>query len=502
MTKATANDISHLYARAAFGATKTDLTLWTDQEYSTVVTALFSPPQLETIDDTTLLGRPPKNKNVTLTSYPYVYVPEIPVLPDDARREQLSLANDDIKAAQRWWLNRMVTTPWPLLERMTLFWHTHFATAFAQPPDAGDLMVQNQTLRRNALGDLRQMLYDITVDPAMLHWLSGAVNRRGGVNENYARELFELFTMGTRPQTYTETDIRQAAKALTGWYIKSRDAAFDGDGRHDRTVKTIFGTQIGGYPAATAVQETRELTEYREVVDLALKQPTTAKFIAYKMVASFAYVPKTTNLLTNPDPLVDAVAATLRPELPDGKWDIAAAMNVLLNHPDFRYPDVAAGERIVRSPIEITAHLAKVTGINCDPPGSIDTTDTSKTGQAQYNQPILALQRLGQVPFQPPNVGGWPLGTNWLSTITTRARYDLVNFVLTRYKAESGQNTHPFPASTDIPGWLAFLGLGSIGSVTQSRLNAYLANPGTSDEATKQTSILFLLVSSPDWQVI
>jgi uncharacterized protein (DUF1800 family) len=488
---ATADDIALLFGRAAFGATKNDLTIYAGQDYAQVVDLMFPPPQ--PVQPLTLpsaaqgQGVPPAQAGLSYAP------PTIPPQPDDARRVQLETATTDLLAGQRWWLNRMSTGLFPLAEKMTLFWHTHFATAFAQPPDVGHLIVQNETIRRNCLGDLRQMLYQLTVDPAMLYWLSGYVNRRGAVNENYARELFELFTMGTRPQTYTETDIRQAAKSLTGWIVNADRKSVFNEANHDRTAKTVFGTTIPAYPA----KDQRNAEEYKLIVDLALKQPTTARFIAYKIVSAFAYVPQTTNLVTNPDPLVDAVANALRPADPAGVWDIAKAMKVLLNHPTFRTPNHTTGTVLVRSPIEVTTHLAKVLMIEVDPPGAINDT-----GNGNHNQPIFALRRMGQVPFQPPNVGGWPKGTAWLSTIQTRGRYDLVRYLLNRYTFENRQNTNPMPASTDIAGWTAFLGLGHLSALTHNRLNAYLASPGTSDERTKQESILFLLVSSPDWQVM
>jgi uncharacterized protein (DUF1800 family) len=461
---ATADDVARLFGRAAFGATKTDLTTWTGQDYATVVNALFPPTSA-------------------------VAVPSA----DEVRRTQLESGTTDILAAQRWFLARMATTPTPLVERMTLFWHTHFATAFAQPPDVGSLILQNKTIRKNALGDFRQMLYDLTIDGAMLYWLSGNLNRRGAVNENYGRELLELFTMGTRPQLYTETDIREAAKALTGWVVKSdRTTAFDTN-RHDRTVKHVMGTNVGGYPANDA----REATEYKEVVDIALRQASTAKFVAYKMVCAFAYVPASTDLIADPDPLVDAVAAALRPATPTGVWDITAALKALFLHDAFRYPDHASGKALVRSPIEITVHLSKPMGINLDPVGGIQNTSAYNN-----NIPIIALRRLGQVPFEPPNVGGWPKGTQWLSAITTRSRYDLAQYMIQAYNNQSRANTNPLPASTDIAGWTSFLGLGSLSTLTRSRLTSYLASPGTSDEKTKQNSMLLLLSASPDWQVM
>jgi uncharacterized protein (DUF1800 family) len=460
---ATADDVARLFGRAAFGATKTDLTNWTGKDYAAMVESLFP----------------------TTTS--------LPSLPDEPRRKQLESATTDLLAVQRWWLNRMATTPTPFLERMTLFWHTHFATGYTGDVTAGDLIVQNQTIRANALGDFRQLAYQLTIDPGMLVWLSGIQNRVNAVNENYGRELLELFVCGTKPQVYTETDIRQAAKALTGWTINSNRKATFTSGRHDRTVKHVLGATIGGYPANDA----REATEYQEVVNAALNASTTATFLAYKMVCSFAYVPASTDLVANPDPLVSAVAAALRPATPSGVWDIAAGMRTLLLHDAFRYPDRAGGKGLVRSPIEITVHMSKPMGVNLDPLGGINNTSAYAN-----NVPIVALRRTGQVPFQPPNVGGWPKGTQWLSAITTQARYDLGQYMLTPYGSQNRKTTNPLPASTDTAGWTSFLGLGSLSPLTQSRLSSYLASPGTSDEATKQTSVLLLLSSSPDWQVM
>jgi uncharacterized protein (DUF1800 family) len=456
VTAATAEDVARLFGRAAFGATKTDLDLWVGKEYADVVDALFPPAGL----------------------------PVPGALTDEARRTQLETATSDLLAAQRWWLERMRTTPFPLLERMTWFWHTHFANGYAGNPNVGDLMKQNQLIRANALGSFRTLLHKLTVDGAMLYYLSGYQNRRNAVNENYARELFELFTAGVTPQRYTENDIRQAAKALTGWVVKAdRTVAFDTN-RHDRSVKTICGTTIGGYPASDA----RETTEYQEVCDIALGLDTTAHFVAYKMVCSFAYVPDTTDLFAEPDPLVDAVAAALRPA-----WDITAAMKALLLHPRFR-----TGPALIRQPVEEAVHLAKVLTVNMDPVDGIQNT-----GASANNQPIFALRRMGQTPFQPPNVAGWPEGKAWLTSGTTIGRYSLGQYTINAYNSQSRANTNPMPASTaDLAVWRAYVGLGAFGGVTQQQVQSYLSNPGTSDERTKQNGILFLLAASPDWQVM
>jgi uncharacterized protein (DUF1800 family) len=451
--------VSRLFGRAAFGATKYDLDVWTGQDYATVVDALLPPAT------------------------------PVPVpLTDESTRTTLETNQYDVGQAQRWWLERMRTTPWPALERMTLFWHSHFATAYTSAPDVGHVMKQNQTMRTHAFGDLRTLLHALTVDGAMLLWLSGFQNRGGAINENYARELFELFTMGTIPQTYTETDIRQAAKALSGWVVLGdRTGAFD-QNRHDRSVKTIFGTAVGGYPAGDA----RNATEYQEVCNLALKQPTTARYVAYKMVCSYAYVPDTTDLVNDPDPLVDAVAYALRPADPNGVWDIRGAFRTMLLHNGFRYAQKGTGQALVRQPIDLAVHLAKALGASFT-----NTNDHSW-------MPLNVLGRMAQTPFRPPNVAGWPMGAEWFSAVTVQGRYNLGE-MFGRMQASQAFNptavAAPLPASGDLAAWAAYLGLAGLSPLTTARVQAYLADPQTGDEKLKQRSVLALIVASPDWQV-
>ena len=460
-TPATREDVARLFGRAAFGATKTDLDVWTGQDYALVVDSLFPPPTPEPIP-----------------------------LPDENGRISQETVQFNPTAAQKWWLERMRSTPWPLLERMTLFWHNHFATAYNGAPDVGHMVRQNHTIRRHALGDFRALLHAMTVDGAMIFWLSGFQNRVGAINENHARELFELFTMGTIPQTYTETDIRQAAKALSGWVVNTDRIGVFSHPRHDKSVKTIFGQQIGGYPANDA----REKTEYQEVCNLALAQDTTARYVAYKMVCSFAYVPDTTDLVNDPDPLVDAVANALRPSWtnPGGPWDIVKAMKTLLNHNLFRYSQRNAGNVVVRQPIELGVHLGKILGLSLN--------NNNATGW----MPLYALGRMAQLPFRPPNVAGWPHGTDWFSAPTVIGRYNLGEHWAQIWASQglTTAATVTLPPSGDLNAWAAFMGLASLSTLTRNRVNAYLANPQTGDEPTKQRSVLVLIASSPDWQVM
>ena len=199
---ASSGDVARLYGRAAFGATAADLDRWTGKLYVDVVDHLLDVPPLgqrPAVDDALRIAL---ERGDTL----------------DGGSRIIFL----IEQGQQWWLERMRTTPYPLEERMTLFWHDHFATG---PTDKGTtlgaLIAQNQLLRKHALGDFRTLCEEITLDPAMLFWLDGAFNSAIAPNENYAREFFELFTLGTIPQIYTENDIRESAKAYTGWSAAS-----------------------------------------------------------------------------------------------------------------------------------------------------------------------------------------------------------------------------------------------------------------------------------------
>src|SRR3954469_18479534 len=163
---------------------------------------------------------------------------------------------------QLWWLDRMVRTNAPLIERMTLVWHDWFATSNDGVGSQRLMFAQNQMLRRRALGSFRDLLLDVTRDPAMLMWLSGAVNRKGAPNENYARELMELFTLGADRGAYSEGDVRQLALALTGWQADWVDGTGltnfrYTDKRHGHTRKTVFG-RSGDFAWQDAVQLVHE----------------------------------------------------------------------------------------------------------------------------------------------------------------------------------------------------------------------------------------------------
>ena len=430
----TAAEVSRVLGRVAFGATASDLDTWTGKKYTDLVDAL-------------------------LDVHPLV------PLPDDAQRLMFE-TNQNVNEhdARAWWLERMRTTPFPLLERMTLLWHGHFATGIRYPPTLKHLVVQNQTLRMNALGNVRTLVEAMNVDPAMLYWLNGAENSIPKVNENYAREFFELFTLGKRPQVYTETDIRQAAKAFSGWYVDGNDTAVFAESRHNTKKKKILGRTVGNLGAE----------EHKELVDIALDQPVSSLFLAYKLVANLAYVPDTN------DALVKAVATTLR----SSEWDIAAAVRTLLLHDAFRVPVPSKEQQLVRTPVDCVVHAAKALGVRIADPNLVRT-----------------IGRMGHELFDPVDVSGFALGRDWVSPVTALARYEAARTLHTLALAETTALVNPLPPAEDLKGWARRLGLTGFSMNTMNAVNSYLRTAKNASAHDRQAGTVILLLSSPEWVV-
>lgn len=434
MPPLTTADVSRLLGRAAFGATAADLDLWTGRDYADLVEVLLAPD-----------GRAP--------------------LPDDAERlTYASGQNLSSEAARVWWMERMRTTPFPLVERMTLLWHGHFATGVRNPPSLAHLIAQTQTLREHSLGNVRDLVTAMNTDPAMLYWLNGVENAPPKCNENYAREFFELFTLGKRPQVYTERDIREAAKAFTGWYVDGAGKAAFADSRHHKGTKTILRKTVKNQGAE----------EHKALVDIALAQPVSSRFFAFKLVANLAYVPTEKS-----DPLVEAVAASLR----KNDWAVKPALRTLLLHDRFRNPLPWRGRQLVRQPVEVTVHAAKALGVRFDA-FLVHTVD-----------------EMGQILFDPVNVGGWPLGRDWVSPVTALARYQS-GLELHRLVRANPAAAVQLPAADDLKGWARRLGLAGFGPNTASAVGSYLRRMKGASSADLQAGVLTLLLSSPEWVVL
>lgn len=449
---ATRTDVVRLLGRAAFGATAADVDTWTGRPYAELVETLLE-------------------------------VPAVQVRTDDAERTALALTPGQLPAgvrvdpalgqlprARRWWLRRMQTTPHPLLERMTLLWHDHLATAVMDGyPDTAMLVQQNETLRTHALGNVRELLYAITVDPAMLHWLDGAISAPPAPNENYARELFELFALGRDPQVYTERDIREAARALTGWTVDSvtRMASFRA-GRHDTGTKRILGRVLLN-------QGDRE---HRAVVDVALAQPVAGLHLAQTLVAALAYLPPSEDL-RRPDPLVLKVAHALRAS----GWELRPALRALLLAPEFR--NATGTRRHVRSPVEAVVAMSKALAVPAH--------------DAAWDGP---LARMGQQLFTPPSVGGWPRGAEWLSPAAVIARYDAALVAVDLARAAPAVGRAPLPAAGDLAGWSRALALPALSASTSRSVQDYLASHAAGSAAERQAGVAALLLTCPEWTVV
>ncbi|MEK7859899.1 MAG: DUF1800 domain-containing protein [Chloroflexota bacterium] len=312
-------------------------------------------------------------------------------------------------ALQTWWTEWMITGPTPFAEKMALFWHGHFTSEFRKVGlQAPYVYWQNLTWRRFFLGDLRSIIYQVTVDPAMLRYLDLAQSSGRNPNENYARELMELYAMGSG--TFTEDDVKAAAKALAGWreprtesMVKAQiDEAIKRTGSAPRnppkpdTVRTgIFerGRAYQGPPLAF-LAATRQW-DTQAVIDRILEQESVAPFIARKVAVRFL------------SPHVeDATVARLAERFRKSRYDMRTLMHDLFTSPEFTSP--AAYRALLKSPVEYMVSAAKV----------FAAPQLAKLA-------IQAGQGMGQVLFDPPSVGGWPENESWISSNTMLAR---INF--------------------------------------------------------------------------
>lgn len=283
----------------------------------------------------------------------------------------------------QWWANRMVVTDRPFVEKMALFWHGHFATSEEKVRDVRKMQQQLTLYQTKGLGNFRTLLIEAAQEPAMLAYLDAGVNVKGAPNENFAREIMELFTLGIGH--YGELDIREAARAFTGWNFKG--LKFEKDlSKHDDGTKTVLG-RTGAFDGI-------------QVIDILLAQPYTAEFIAEKLYRNFVREQITPN-----------ARATLGRLLREKNYDIASFMEALLLSRDFYS---AQGEHI-KSPVELAVGTYRRLGLQ-SMPGMPDFNSTTGT--------------LGQRLFYPPTVAGWPSGRSWITPSALVARGNFVRDLL------------------------------------------------------------------------
>ena len=311
--------------------------------------------------------------------------------------EQLALrtaAAGNPQQLSAWWLYRMVGTSDPLLEKLTLFWHGHFATSAAKVEKPRMMLAQNELLRRHARGKFEEMVRGVSRDPAMLVYLDSTTNRRIRPNENYARELLELFCLGVG--NYTERDIKEVSRAFTGWEVRGDQFAFNAI-QHDTGAKSFLGAS-GNFDGDGAVK-------------VVLDQPAAPRFIARKLIRFFAF-----DEPQAPDALVQPLADMLR----EHDFEIGPAVQKLLLSNLF-FSEHAVGRK-VRSPVELCVGMLKGLGA---------TTNLVKASQG--------TSELGQGLFFPPNVKGWDGGRTWINSSTLLGRGNFVRRFLLAGETEFRQ---------------------------------------------------------------
>jgi uncharacterized protein (DUF1800 family) len=321
--------------------------------------------------------------------------------PADRARRAANQANQrmdrlQVTEAQAWWFRRMLVTEAPLREKMTLFWHDHFATSAQKVRQPVLLVRQNELFRRHAFGSFKELTAAIVVDPAMMFYLDTQNSRRGRPNENFAREVMELFTLGEG--NYSEDDIRHAAKAFTGYQISRTTGQVTLNRRAwDDSQKTIFGER-GRFTG-------------NDVVNLIFKQRAASRFLPRKLWEFF--------VAENPS---EETIDTLAESFMRSEFRIGPLLREIFLSREFYAEPVVRSQ--IKSPIQYLVQLLKQLEIEAPPPGFA----------------LPAQQQLGQVLFMPPNVAGWDGGKAWINTNTLLARYNLAGN-LTKGTTSNGRQT-------------------------------------------------------------
>ncbi|MEY3201423.1 MAG: hypothetical protein RIR70_973 [Pseudomonadota bacterium] len=363
------DDARHLLARSGFTPTAAELAKWRALSRQDAVEQLLAQVRQEPVT-----APPAEVKS---------YQPPQPrkdLTPEEikARNQQ---RHEQERALRDWWVDEMFVTDSPLTERMTLFWHNHFASSTQKVHSPTLMYRQNALFRREALGSFARLLHAVSKDPAMVVYLDAASSKKEAPNENFAREVMELFTLGEGH--YTEKDVKEAARAFTGWGFDRERGEFVFRPRlHDDGIKTVLGTS--GPLDGDAV------------LNVLLAQRATAEFITTKLWREF--------VSPNPNKKeVERIAKRFR----DNGYDIRVALRELFNSPAFWDP--ANRGTLVKSPVELVVGSVRLFGVAGSSAGPVINA-------------AVHINQMGQALFAPPNVKGWPGGDAWIDSNTLLKR--------------------------------------------------------------------------------
>lgn len=405
--------------RAGFGVTGTEVDAVLTEDWPRHVDAM-------------LAANPDADPGAIATPMPALQPPGAPGkgATPAARKQYNQQLSEQRGVLSDWWLRRMVSVRAPIGEKLTLLWHNHFATSAQKVRVAAYMSAQNQKLRALSLGDFRTLAYAMLTDAAMLRWLDGQSNTAKAPNENLAREFMELFALG-HGNGYTEDDVRNGARALTGWVIDAGGHTSLAPKRHDGAAKTLFGL-TSDFDAAG-------------FCDAVLAQPKSAEYVAGRLWRQLA----------SDDPPSRSALDRLVSAYGPGR-DLRALTRAILTDDEF----IGGRASVVNTPVEWLVGVLRALRVPTDA-ATLKITDAT-------------LQALGQRPFYPPSVGGWPQGQVWLSTASAEARLRAAGR-LARAGDLSGVESAGPGDRVDAVGYL--IGVGDFSDRTAAALRPLVRNP-------------------------
>jgi len=380
------DEARHLLSRTAFGATPAEIQAFESMDYVAAVDRLLANFHAQAVTPA------PSWVNEGLAELQQKQKSAVQGLTaekqgvGDKKLQIVRPVQEQGRELGNWWIEEMLVTDQPLVERMVLFWHNHFTSAFQKVRYPAALLRQNALFRHQALGNFATLLKDVARDPAMLIYLDGMRSVARQPNENFARELLELFTLGEGH--YSEADIKAAARAFTGWTVDRETGEFRSrDHEHDDGEKTFLG-QTGRFDG-------------EQIIAILLRHPRTAETIVEKLWREFVSL--------QPDPAeVKRLAASFR----QGGYEIKPLMRSILLSAQFRDP--ANRGALIKSPIELIVGTVHVLGLPVP----------------EKTQLVRMMQGLGQTPFDPPNVKGWAGGESWVTTYTLLLRQQFLRRIV------------------------------------------------------------------------
>ena len=430
-----ASRVSHLLWRAGFGASPAELARFRGMGLQAAIDHLVD---FDAVDDGALETR--------------------------LAAQELDL-EQSLNHLRRWWLRRMAGTARPLQEKMTLFWHGILTSSFKIVGRGPYMLAQNNLLREKGMGRYDELLKDISRDPAMLIYLDSRTNKKAAPNENYSRELMELFSLGIGH--YTEEDVRESARAFTGWQFRRRTGFYLNARQHDNGLKTFLG-RTGRFDGD-------------DVVDIIMEQPAAAEYVCTRLWTFFAY----------PDPEPEVIGRLAHVFRTNGT-EMRPVVRAMLESDEFY--SARARAALVKSPVELAVGAVRALGIATD-----------------FRPLDKPIEQMGQALFMPPNVAGWPGGAAWINSSALLQRVNMAaalaeargsRLSFTPTELVDGQGLSGSGETVDFLDDLLLGGrLGAAGrGVLTSFLDGMDSTTVTLDRRLRNA--VYLVLASPDFQVV